>query len=653
MITSLFADHIFGEESNSFDVHANELFCIASTIVTALDKKIDNQEQNRVVAPATKQTLLMLLHVFILPKIKFREHDLGSIRDVSSLINTQQDEIKNKISQKELLRTKALKSIESQLISLLKDHDFSSLRYVASCNYDFLKEFLNQLERDIALSNEVMVTLETEISPLRSCTSENDLQTLACLRSTRADRLAHFNETVVARETIKNVISRRHVDKKYLSTKSTVHSNHIVFMETTCRFASVSEQLNDLKDDINKLSSIQEALVQIEAEIVKYKESCGQFKPISSFKINNQTETDEWSDLSKKVNSLVTSKTLPFKDKHKKFCKNVVSKCQRLKSKPKSTFYYELINSESSGDIPGEILTFSPDILHSYGNEPNAALHGICCEVMQHIWRMTGLLAEEITKQPLSEICQSVLENIYICYEPYVSTEVMPVLHALYESCYRPQCESLHRWLNQKALSSILIVAVDNDISEDGCSVETTEQPSSEISRTAVVEADISVSQEDFKTFQDILKAENESLSIFKKLKHITEATQCVEKTAMGVLDDASPVSTDDILDYIILLLQKLESEVLLKTYAHINLIRHLSPEFTEGHDHEYSLVSFFAAYQHLFDQYVLNKAILRVTWKVNRIRYWLVTPVHIMILLVYVEIQLICIQVWMIRLKM
>ena len=584
---------MFGGGCYDFDVNADELFDAASSIVVELENNVDETEHETVIVSA-KQNLLRLLHVFILPKLPLQTCDLGSIRTVLSLVEDEQKDVKTKTANKDRLRKSAEKSLEKQMLDLLKHHDFSSLRSVASCNYEFLKEFLNQLERDIATSNDIMLEFETEISPLRSCTSENDLQKLNSLRNKREKALTRLNDSVIARETIKNVISRHHVDKKYLSRESSVHPDHMVFMETACRFENVNDEIKGLTTVMNKLTSVKEAALDVKGEIEEKGESCGHFVSKSDFKFHPKTETDEWNSLSEKIDSLISAKPLGFKNKHKKFCKKIMSKCQKLFNSSKSHSSCGLESSEKSCDLERS-LSLSPDVLHNYGNKPNSALQGICGEVIKHISGMTEMFAEELYKKPASDVRQSVLENIYICYESHVSRELMPILHQLYENSYKQQCESLCRWISQKSLSQTLIAKVDPSLSDLDSIVVTAEASESE-------------SYPGFETFEALMKTETETMSVFTKLKHVMEVVQHVEKTARGDGEKPNLVCTDDILDTIILFLQKLDSDTLLKTYAHINLIRHLSPDFVEGNCHEYALISFYAAYQHLFDQHVLEK---------------------------------------------
>lgn len=114
---------------------------------------------------------------------------------------------------------------------------------------------------------------------------------------------------------------------------------------------------------------------------------------------------------------------------------------------------------------------------------------------------------------------------------------------------------------------------------------------------------------EAFDEFFDYVHKEDKACSLFDKLGVLTEALHYVSAQisslrAKGVDEPCA----DDLLDVIILLLCKLETDWLLKLYAHLNLMIQLLPHFMVGNAHEYSLVKMTMAYQFLFDQQMLHK---------------------------------------------
>ena len=583
-----------------FDVCVDELFDIARLIINGATETMDEKEKE-----ALKQSLLRLLHLFILPKIMLKTNDLKDLKSILATVESNRKDLETTVANKEKLSSSAEKSLEKQRRNLLTHQEFSSENFVSVCNNEFLKEFLKHLQNDVLSANKQLVDFDEEISPLRNSQSESELVKLNAIRDTRENTLSVLNEAVMARETIKNVIVRKKVvnnDELFESKETAVHPNHMIYMETACRFQNVSDELKKLTNKMYKLKTVKEAIVKTVSEIEEHGQSTGHQPAVSESRQRRESVSDEWFSLSNKVDNLINAKPLGFRNKHKKFCKKTASKCQKLFEGSKSPSSCRLQSKEKKCDIDRNV-TLADAIMHDYGNKQNAAVEMISKEIIKHTSDMAESLAEELFKRPVSEIRPSVLENIYICYETHVSKDLMPVLHQLYETSYKQQCESLSRWISQKKLSDSLIEKVD-------CKQDQSE--STETNKSAVIETSMSpldiVCNHAFGKFETLVKSETETMSVFTKLRNIMEIVQYVEKSARDVSDKANPVCTDDILDVIIMLLQRLDSETFLKMYAHINMLRHLSPDFVEGNCHEYALISFYAAYQHLFDQHVLDK---------------------------------------------
>ena len=579
-----------------FDVCVDELFDTARLITDgAADAGDEKQEE------VLKQSLLRLLHVFILPKIMLNKNDLKDLKSVLSTVECHQKDLETTIANKDKVRNSAEKSLEKQRRHLLTHQEFSSENFVSSCNNEFLKEFLKHLQNDVLSANKQFVEFDEKIRPLRNSQTESELVTLKAIRDKRETTFTLLNEAVMARETIKNVIVRKkHVNNDELlqSKETSVHPKHMIYMETACRYQNVGDELKKLSDKLHELKTVKKAIVKTVSEIVEHGQSTGHQSAVSEPRQRRESVSDDWLSLSNKVDNLLSAKPLGFKNKHKKFCKKTITKCQKLFEGSKSSSSCKLQGKDKKCDVHRNV-NLEDAIMHEYGNKTNAAGETITKEIIKHTSDMAESLAEEMFKRPVSDIRPSVLENVYICYETHVSKDLMPVLHQLYENSYKQQCESLSRWISQKKLSDSLIEKVDS-CPEQPDSIETKYNASAS-------PLDI-ICNHAFEKFEKLVKSETESMSIFTKLRDIMEIVQFVEKSARDVSDKANPVCTDDILDVIILLLQRLDSELFLKMYAHINMLRHLSPDFVEGNCHEYALISFYAAYQHLFDTHVLDK---------------------------------------------
>ena len=597
----LVTDKMFNGGCYDFDVCVDELFDTAR-LIAECPAETGDEKQDEVM----KQSLLRLLHVFILPKVVLNKTDLKDLNSVLSTVERHEKNLETIIANKDKLRKSAEKSLEKQRQHLLTHQEFSSENFVSSCNNEFLKEFLKHLQNDVSSANKQFVEFDEKIKPLRNSQVESDIATLKAIRENRETALTALNETVMARETIKNVIVRKkHINNDDMpqSKETSVHPKHMIYMETACRYQTASDELTKLSNKLHEIQTVKEAIIKTVNAIEDHGQSTGcQQTAGSEQRQRRESVSDDWLSLTNKVDNLINAKPLGFKIKHRKFCKKTIARCQRLFEGSKSPASQCKLQARDKKCIDRSI-SITDAVMHEYGNKPNAAVETISKEVIRHISDMAESLAEEIFKKPVSEIRTSVLENIYICYENHVSKDLMPVLHQLYETSYKQQCDALSRWIAQKTLSESLIEKVDSNVEQS----ESTETDENVVIQTSASPLEV-LCNHAFGKFETLVKSENDSMSIFSKLRDIMEIVQFVEKSARDVSDKSNPVCTDDILDVIILLLQRLDSELFLKLYAHINMLRHLSPDFVEGNCHEYALISFYAAYQHLFDTHVLVK---------------------------------------------
>ena len=794
----------------------------------------------------TKQKLLRLLHVFVLPALKLRTDELSDLQKILSWIEHQHQSIEIMIGKRDKTKFNIENSLREQRIKLLSDENFAAQQYVAKCDRDFLEIFLKHLQKDISLSNEKLLTFDKEIRPLRDSVGEADIKKLGKYRAERDQTLAYLNNALEARETIKNVIGRPHIGNRFKPSKRPVSQPfHVVYLEIARRLQDFNREIQDLIKTKIKISSVREATLLAIDEIMEDGQSFGYERKAGKFEYETdiydpKNKPEEWATISEKIADLLKAKPLGFRDSHEKFCRMIKLKCQRLFDDSKLFSSPELSNIRTDVDARVSVPV-SPDTAHvlellgqssinrrstksviyhrserhadtrsrsyssrfSFGSIPKEATEAICKEIIMHISEMAETLAQELYKTPLDGIHRSVINKIYICYESHISTELMPVLHQLYEQSYRQQCEGLSRWISQISLSEIgfddtkfealtspatatrierkregdyscdetevkvpfgdqrrrislgsisklsidelyeisnrefagrqsllscapgmdgwfevngpehkdfieaddldmgqgqeLVTQKDDtalthaiDVDERGVSptdsnigkaenmietVSSSQERTEHVTKPKLVNGLHEFSNVEmrrpqsffdpppyeevvmrrsikppekvvvgydslheeavmrrhspppdystvtpakaaffnaFVNFEPIVKKETEAVSLFKKLRQMTKAIQYIEREVTKLRDDGKSnvlVCADDILDIVVLLLSNLDSETLLKLYAHMNLMIHLSPTFMHGNAHDYALVTFNVAYQHMFEQQVLSNS--------------------------------------------
>lgn len=562
---------MFEDGCNDFVVEIEELFEIGRSIVDELDgKAIDHLDVSE--AGPIKRKLFRLLHMFILPKLILRKSEMKDVQSAVTDMEQQQKDTELNIATKEKIKYRTGRFLEKQRVAMLTSQDFSSERTISEFNYEFLQHFLKHIETDIDTGNKVMMEYEDKIAPLRTCQTIREQEVLNYWRDQRDKNWSHINKAIAAREAIKNVIIRPgpRIDRDdRVHRETAIHPDHIVYLETSCRLQRMEQEVCELKDRLVKMELVKGTALQAIREIEEHGQSLGKQEDLKEVSSGRKPEINEWSSLSKKVEDLVSAKPLGFRDKHNKFCKKIISDIKKLADDPKTRS--SLDGNEKppkSGDKKsGGFITFQGGFMDQ---NVSVLTEEICNEIIKHTLEMTWILAEELYQRPHTELSTTVIENIYICYEAYVSGELMPVLFKLFEDSYKQQCEAVTRCFSQISLSESLLASIDKGTSVTKRDIVTKIQRKSDGSGTASANLE---SQKVLDMFDSFVKDEaDERMSVFTNMRTVLEIIQYIVKQAKNMGRKSSPVCSDDILDVLIPLLQKLSPETFLKTYAHITL---------------------------------------------------------------------------------
>lgn len=464
-----------------FDPTVDELFDTARNIFLHLGLDTFDKEGNT----STYEELLRLLHVFILPEIKFGTEQRQIVADVLSEIEKQHEEIEDLIQKKDKTKRNTENSLSRQRLNLLLTEKFNSQKYVSSLDDKFLKIFLQHLEKDIKKQNEILLTHDRVVQEFRN--SETEKGKLETARSERTEIYEALERSMTAREEIKNVISRSHVKKKFKKSRENMADFHELYVEVTKRLDAVNAEIRDLITSKIKISSVREAALLTVKEIDSDGISYGYNRKKGSFEsetdlFDPSKKPDEWASLSERVRTYLHVKQLGFRLQFEKFCEQMKRKCQQL--------YDESKLFSISGHGAMEDSPLSPDAIkfidttgleaverrskvnplafrsHTQGKEKAPKLsvshrgystrwsvgtvskhecEAICKAISNHISDMAQMLAVEILKG--DTINRGFQNKLYVCYEEHVSTEIMPVLCELYEKSYRDQINSLANWL--------------------------------------------------------------------------------------------------------------------------------------------------------------------------------------------------------------
>ncbi|KAL4219529.1 hypothetical protein ACF0H5_022105 [Mactra antiquata] len=483
----LFEDSVFYD----FDPTIDELFDTTIGVFSSLSIEVFDKKGNS----ETYENILKIIHLFILPEIRLLEKNVEALMRVQSDIEKDHEKIEDLIQKKDKTKRNTENSLSKQRQSLLLSGDFTSSKHISSLDDNFLMLFLQHLDKDIRKLNEILIRQDAQVRSLRDSTSVEEKDLLASCRSERSEINSALERSIVAREEIKNVISRAHVKKKFKKNKQGVADFHLLYVEVSHRLDIIDSEIRNLIMAKIKLSGVREAILLTLREIETDGESYGFNRKKGSFEMeadlfDPSKKPDEWATMTERVKTYLQVKQLGFRSQFESFCSRMNLKCQQLYDESKlfgatplspstaqfvdmlgSEAYERRKSNESNGrqtQVTGVIDDVNVPFRNSFtlsrsrgysarwstGCISRQKCELICQEIIDHINKMALDLAFEMNGSGNS-IPRTYVNKLYVCYEEHVSAELLPLLCELYERSYQEQCESLASWIAKHAYSEI------------------------------------------------------------------------------------------------------------------------------------------------------------------------------------------------------
>lgn len=765
-----------------FDPTIDELFDTTRNILHLLNPEVIDKEGNASVS----EELIKLLHVFILPEVLLHEKDKSNIVSVLKEIEKQQEKVEDQIQSKERTKRNTENSMWKQRQDILRTENFASARYVSSLDENFLKILLKHIEKDLVKLNDIFLKTDQKIGALRYSTREKEVEKLTKARQEQGEVFKVLEVFTTAREEIKNVVFREHSRSMFRKTRTHLVDFHLIYLEVNRRLEKICEELWTLVGHKIKLSGVREAAnltlkeISTDGQSYGYNRKKGTFeKEIDLFDSTKKPEA--WTTLQEKVKSCLNGKHSGFKRDYVKFCGMIRAKCEQIKNESKlfgsspveipntpplspdtaalvdriggesvkrrTRYSLGVVEEKDGGEVQIRRQSCSPR--WTVAPVSQTALESICKEVLDHITEMSRRLAIELKGNTRDNIDRNFVHKVYVCYEQYVSEELVTILSDVFEMHYKQKCWNLSQWIErhsskldmeeimQNLIPSSLTSSEENSADEysdtevkipidsvrtepspalsctldsrdlknmpwkelyermnkqhqsvdddfvgaldiEPCMLEAggssdlvfnnhledSTEPSTEVghdSKNADGHSDCRDSggassvggtlpeekpppyseavtgikpdkmihssgdcpppystlpplkrqfYDTFEKFFEYIEEEDKACSLFSKLGILTQSIKYIGAQISknrGNTADGAPCA-DDLLDVVVVLLCKLNSDWLLKLYAHLNLMIFLLPEFMHGNAHEYSLVNFSMAYQYLFEKELMDK---------------------------------------------
>ncbi|RUS69415.1 hypothetical protein EGW08_022823 [Elysia chlorotica] len=291
--------------------------------------KLGKTEFNRAVAS--------ILHVYILPSIAFSAGDLYCLSRTRCLVedrlNNAENMIKCVVESIDRLET-CLNTLRS---NLLFRENLESEEYLQTCNSNFLRVFVKNLEDFLVSLN---LGLETQQSKVNWAKQHEDGARLAELKATRDKMHADIVQLIRIREAIRNVTVRKDFFKTKKSSKrrkkavEVASCFHDVFVEVVRRLEAENKTLERLCQDKLNISAAREATMSAIMQLDnnnRVSERTTTFEPEDfvdySIDVDSASKkSDLWPTFQERVNAILAKSSSKSRLVHVEGCKSLSSR---------------------------------------------------------------------------------------------------------------------------------------------------------------------------------------------------------------------------------------------------------------------------------------------------------------------------------------
>ncbi|CAC5424148.1 unnamed protein product [Mytilus coruscus] len=443
-----------------------ELFDSVVKLLNKVESKSLSEEQRA-------QEILRILHLYVLPEIVLKLQDVALLQDALENVEHSIGIISEDIQRKDrgiCLTENSLKTQRDKLFSL---DNFESEKYLITCNDNFLREVLVDVERDIESMNYELESRQAEVERIRDAVTDEGKENLQKIRNVRDEIFISVQKYQSVRETIKNVTVRENRSKR--RSKVTPNVFHEIYLELKGRLLKEKKIVKNCCDQKLKIASVREAIMQVRDELLQRGESYGfqtsREGPGTSTDVleTSDEKPSKWQTVEDKVKSTLfdgsSGPALAFKS----FCDSVTTKitafmkenefflnsrdpdetCIKGKGEDDDEFvnisYLDSIAIQHSQTIDNRI---------SSGYRPFT--NAIKEDILKHIeeqskWLMTTMdIDTYMEKGKLLNV--ELPHKVWICYEVQLYGQIMNPLAQLYRESYSDVANKLYEFLLKKSL---------------------------------------------------------------------------------------------------------------------------------------------------------------------------------------------------------
>ncbi|XP_076091645.1 uncharacterized protein LOC143063398 [Mytilus galloprovincialis] len=419
------------------------------------------------------QEILRILHLYVLPEIVLKLQDVTLLQDALENVEHSIGIISEDIQRKDRGICLTENSLRTQRDKLFSLDNFESEKYLFTCNDNFLREVLVDVEKDIESMNYELESRQAEVERIRDAVTDEGKENLKKNRNVRDDIFLSIQKYQSVRETIKNVTVRENRSKRRSKVKPNVF--HEIYLELKGRLLKEKKIVKNCCDQKLKIASVREAIAQVRDELLQRGESYGfetsRDGPGTSTDVleSSEEKPSKWQTVEDKVKGILFDGSSGPALAFKAFCDSVTTKITAFR-KENEFFLNSRDPDETSikgnGEDNDEFVNIS--YLDSIAIQHSQTLdnrissgyrpftNAIKEDILKHIeeqsqWLMTTIdIDSYMEKGKLLNV--ELPHKVWICYEVQLYGQIMNPLAQLYYDSYSDVANKLYEFLLKKSL---------------------------------------------------------------------------------------------------------------------------------------------------------------------------------------------------------
>jgi Trp operon repressor len=417
--------------------------------------------------------ILRILHVHVFPAIILHKEDHENLREALSVVEEQILQIGEQMmsKDKEILEREIV--LHEHRESSFKTENFGDKKYLKKCSEQFLKEILDDTNRDIRVLTDKLITFQSRVDMTGNPVTDDAKMNLLEWRKTRDEVQSTILKLQCIRESVnKNVTHRKKKNKKVVS--NLIHETYIELKEKLRCDKCVIEHLFDRKV---KTTSVREAIIQACSDLLTSGEATGceisrSGTIVSTDILPSSNKPTKWLTLTDRIISLLTN-TCEISEIYKHFFANTVKKITEFLGER------AIFDRKRDDNIPFFIdstdYTIPPrkekpmqngnayENVRQEENKSDSPHLGFTSmlkeDITQHIYEQCQLLVRLLSTGNCSDKKtqgnQISTNTVWIVYELQLCLHLIEPLSTLYEYIYQEKATEMFSFISSKSLEDL------------------------------------------------------------------------------------------------------------------------------------------------------------------------------------------------------